>query len=450
MNRYNRLTLALVAMALLAAPGFGQDANTSLDPSANTSNSTQYSVSPMSSTLISNPAEVEALRNGLSGDEPSRPMPLAHYQFIYGASTSAIYQSGNTLSSGGTEAGNSVIASPFIGLLGRTRTGSYRLDYTASVGAYNSLGQSQTAFHQLSMSIDGMFSRRWSWGLSASSGYGSQVARETAPLAFRFLANAPAPDASNAVINDLATNLLSSQFSGTLGWLASPQSHISLSLNGAFTSTDGARPSAASAIATQSISTGARLQYERTISSTLSWRGYGQMEHTLGGLPCSSFGGGAGLSYTPNRRLTLSGEAGPEHSGPNCGGQQSVNFNANAGFKLDQRTSIAANVSRVFTTLYRLNSRWEDDMSGEISRQFESFEVGVDGGFVHGQPLAIGLPAYRGYFFTPRISRKLTRTLAMTFEYRRFYGSALSSASGNASYAMFSLQWSPKPIAFPR
>jgi len=191
------------------------------------------------------------------------------------------------------------------------------------------------------------------------------------------------------------------------------------------------------------------LTFDEAISQRVTLRAYGAQSHLFSNLlPCSSFSGGLGMLFQPSRTLGVDLGAGPSTG---CGAQ-SANFHGTVSGSLHKnQIHFYAGASRQLNTLYRLNSRWEDDAMGGVGRSFRSAELGFDGGYYHGQSLGLLAPS-QGYFLSPRINYRLrlSRFTSVGLAYRRFHSAQPTGAGGDVSFVMVSVSFSPSPVPLER
>jgi hypothetical protein len=107
--------------------------------------------------------------------------PAQHY-LLYGLNVSASFQHANSYEgSPGFSLALPQLA-PYLGLMGRTRTGFFVLQYAPSIVPYYSqTGQSAT-FHNFSFDAAGAFTRRLTWNFDTHAGYGNEIGRLTGSL----------------------------------------------------------------------------------------------------------------------------------------------------------------------------------------------------------------------------------------------------------------------------
>ncbi len=400
-----------------------------------------------SGVLVTNPgALIEARGGGIQGGTSAAPFPMVHrYDFIYGMSSSAVYR---TAMPGFPDdrANTSVLLNPYVGLLGRTRTGSYLLDYTLNAMPYDTLGSPASAFHQFTASMNGLFTRNLDWTVSGNGGFGSESARVLGPISYQVVGGLPTSDTSNAILAAPNENVLTGSLNGTLGWQKSPRDRFTFALTSSYTSYTGETgvPAEGQGHAT---SGGGTLTYERTLSARTRLFTFGDYFHLFGAGGCSSYGGGVGLTHEASRKLSVSVQGGPQFTTEGCGGQQGANFSGSILVRPTARTSAYLIVSRSFTTAYRLNSAWDDNISAGLSHNTRLFEFNIDTSYVRGGVQ----PSYQGLFVGPNVRYHMQPTLSWLLGYRWYHGSSLGNTQiGNMNFATVTLEWHPRAIGFPR
>jgi hypothetical protein len=102
----------------------------------------------------------------------------------------------------------------------------------------------------------------------------------------------------------------------------------------------------------------------------------------------------------------------------------------------------------MFTTVANLNSRWQDNATVGFARDFRRLTFITDAGYLRGDSITTLLPAYQGYFVSPRMRYKITNSLGFSGGYRSYHGTGGTLGSGNLSYAVAGLEWYPAPLHF--
>jgi len=367
--------------------------------------------------------------------------PAQHY-LLYGLNLSGTYS--HQSASDGVPADTRVLpnVAPYLGLMGRTRTGYYVLQYAPNIVPYDSESGRSVTFHSFTLDASGAFTRRLTWAFNVQEGYGGEVGRLTGNLTSQTVVAGVSESGSNyASVQPLTGNSLNSNASAGLGYRLSPRQSIHVAVSDTYYAF--MFEPAGSAPNRHSNTIALALSFDRSLSHTMTLHTYGSAARVFSNFPpCNSFSGGVGLTYQPTRTVTADFGGGPSGG---CGAQ-AANFHATLAAALRSRVKVYVGGSRALNTLYRLNSRWEDNVVGGAAKQFGHAELGFDAGYYHGQPLGLSGPS-NGYFVSPRInySLRLSRISGIGFSYRRFHGSAGTGGPPDLSFAMVTLSFSPAP-----
>lgn len=419
---------------------------------------------PGNSVIVTNPQGLvapnpdENIRSGVGrlDDEEVLRTPTHRYDLIYGLSASAIYQD-HIPTGNGTTSNVGALATPHVSLIRYTRTGSYNINYSSTIMPYQSIGTSTAAFHNLSLTGNGMFSRRWQWSVSLSSEYGNEAARIAGPLSFELAGGFPIADAGFAVLTPFNENTVAGVASATLTWLPTQRDSISVSTMSGYTNILSVYGEPrVDTIPSESV--GFQVSYNHNLSRKVSINEYGNFIRYVGPLDpfstthCNVYGGGVGLNVNPNRSVSLSVGGGPQVSDRGCGGSQ----RAGSGWVLlmghpGPHTRIYAEGTQEYTTVYGLSGHWADTALAGASHDFRSLEVSLDGAAVQGQVSTLGgFTTVRGFFAGPELRYGFLRSLSMMAGYRIFRGSSTPYGSGSMNFVTAGLEWTPGAFGFPR
>jgi len=366
--------------------------------------------------------------------------PAQHY-LLYGLNLSASFEHDTAYQ--GVPAATQALpqVGPYLGLMGRTRTGYFVFQYAPSIVPYDSATGREATFHNFTFNGAGAVTRRLSWNFQTHAGYGAEVGRLTGNLNSEAVVSGVSESGANfATVQPLTGNSLNSATTAGLGYQLSTRESIHAAVSDTY---NGFLYAPAAGVTNLRQNTlGLALSLDRTISPTMTLHAYGNSDRIFSNiLPCHSFSGGLGVTYQPTHTLTADIGAGPSSG---CGAQ-AANFHINLAAALRNRVKVYVVSSREMNTTYRMNSRWEDNVAGGAAKQFGHAELGFDAGYFHGQPLGLVGPS-DGYFVSPRInySLRLSRVSGIGFSYRRFQGS--SGSGPGLSFAMVTLMFSPTPL----
>jgi hypothetical protein len=368
------------------------------------------------------------------------------YQLFYGGSISSVY----TNSLGGVGASQDLVSTsinPYLAVFLPTRTGRYLLQYTTVVNPNDTSSGGPQAYHSVTLSAMGAFSERWFWSVQSSGSYGSESARLQGPLSFLVVQSTPIADTSSAAVLLRAKNVAFSESSFTVGWLKSRRDKISFTAFHVYTgiASDATIPNS---FGNHSNAVGGRVEYVRSVTPRLDLRTYGEADTVLNGTPCNTAGGGLGLGFKMTHSVELDVRGGPQFSSANCGSPQAANFSASLVKNFGNQDRIYASANRVFTTVARLDSRWEDNATVGFTKGYRRYSFITDAGYLRGTPIINLFPAYHGYFVAPRVRYTIMNNLGINAGYRSFHGTGGSLGSGNLSYASVGLEWYPAPVHF--
>ena len=389
---------------------------------------------------------VDAAAQDSGAVEPWAPYvrnPAQHY-LLYGLSASG------TLELDGASAGVPATSSwfstitPYAGLLGRTRTGFYALQYAPSIVPYDTQTNGVSAYHSLSLDAAGDFTRRLRWSLDLRSGYGGELGRLSGNLTpQRVTAGVPIADPAYASLQPFSGNSLDSSARVGLLYQLTPRQTVGVSVSDDYsTFLYDAAVLPAAKVHNDMATLG--LTFDRTLSERATLRVYASDGRIFSNVsPCNSFSGGLGLLLQPARSVAVDVGAGPSSG---CGAQ-AANFHGTVSFAPRKSVQLYVSGSRQLETLYRLNSRWEDDVVAGADRRFRNADLGFDAGYYHGQSLGLNAPS-QGYFVSPRIDYglHLSRFTKIGFAYRRFHGSAPTGGGRDVSFALVTVSFLPSPV----
>jgi hypothetical protein len=296
------------------------------------------------------------------------------------------------------------------------------------------------------LSALGSFNDRWFWTASSSGSYGSESARLQGPLSFLVVQSTPIADTTSAAVLLRAKNVAFTESSLGLGWLKSRRDKIGFSVFHTYTGIEGDPVFLASGNHANAI--GARLEYVRSVTQRIDLRSYGDAQTVLNGSTCNTYGGGLGLGIRMNHSVVLDVRGGPQWTSPACGSPMSANFSATLVKNFGNRDRIYASINRMFTTVARLDSRWEDNATVGFSKGIRRYTFTTDAGYLRGEPIVPVTPAYHGYFIAPRLRYKIMKSMGISAGYRSFHGTGGNLVSGNLSYAVVGIDWYPAPLRF--
>ena len=368
------------------------------------------------------------------------------YQLFYGISASSVY----TNSLGGVGASTDLVSTsinPYLAVFMPTRTGRYLLQYSTVVNPNDTASGGPQSYHSVTLSGMGSLSERWYWTAQSSGSYGSESARLQGPLSFLVVQSTPIADTTSTAILLRAKNVAFSESSVGLGWLKSRRDRIGVTVFHVYTGIEG-DSTIPQSFGTHSNAVGGKLEYVRAVTPRFDFRSYGEAETVLNGPKCNTYGGGVGVGLKLSHSVELDVRGGPQFSTDTCGSPQSANFAASLVKNFGHQDKIYATVNRMFTTIARLDSRWEDNATVGFSKAFRRYTFTTDAGYLRGEPITTVVPSYHGYFVAPRVRYKIINSMGLTAGYRSFHGTGGNLVSGNLSYATVGIEWYPAPLHF--
>ena len=369
------------------------------------------------------------------------------YQLFYGVSASSIY----TNSIGGLGVGSDLVSTsvnPYLAVFVPTRTGRYLLQYSTVVNPNDTQSGGPQAYHTLTFSAMGSITPRLYWTASVSGSYGSESARLQGPLSFLVVQSTPIADTTSSAVLLQARNVAFSENSIGLGWLKSRRDKIVLSAFHVYTGIEGDPTTVPQSFGSHSNAVGGKLEYVRTLTPRIDLRSYGQTESVLNGPTCNTYGGGLGIGVRMTHSVSLDVQGGPQWTTAACGSPRSANFSASLVKNFGNQDKIYASVNRIFTTVARLDSRWEDDATVGFAKTVRRLTFITDAGYLRGDTVTTIAPGYHGYFVAPRVRYRITNTMGFSSGYRSFHGAGGNLVSGNLSYAVVGIEWYPAPLHF--
>jgi hypothetical protein len=441
----------MLAQALLAQDPVNSDQSKPSQPVATQPSKDPYAVSLGTGELISLNGESQP-PGVVNGDEPPgsvneyadglpvRPRGKALVgQLFYGLSASAVYSDDPAALGTGKTA--STAFTPYVALLEPTRTGSYLLQYSAVVAPQDVVSGGPQVFHTAGVAVVGALSRRLTWSLSSNGSFGSESARLQGPLAYTVVQSTPMASSAESAVLLPATNVLFIENTATLDWRKSARETLGFSLVNTYAGIER-NPAVPDSVASHSDAVGAKMHYDRSLSSHYSLSLYGEAEMLLQIPVCQTYGVGAGLAIRVNQAVSLSFAGGPQFSSQACGGAQSANFSASIAVNLTRHDRVYASANRQFSTGYLTAGTWEDNVAAGFAKDMGRLHFTTDAGWVRAEETS-PIPTYHGYFVVPRVSFRLTESLSASAAYRDFHGSGGLLGDATANIASVSLEWRP-------
>ena len=373
--------------------------------------------------------------------------PARHY-LLYGLTVSGNLEHDTTSGASSDSFWNSAV-SPYVGLMGRTRTGFYTLQYTPTIVPYATQTSTTSAFHNLAFNSTGQFTRRLTWNFDVNSGYGGEASRLTGNLNSQsVVGGVPVVSQGYASLQPFSGNSLDANGSFRIGYQLTSRDTVAVTLTNTYYAFLNSGASQVPNLHNDTLA--GTLSFDRKLNERTTLHVYGTESRLFSNfLPCSSFSGGLGLTSQPVRAVSVDVGAGPSTG---CGGG-SFNFHGTVGASLSKQIQLYVGGSRQLNTAYRLNSHWEDNVVGGAGRRFHNADLGVDAGYYHGQSLGLAAPS-EGYFISPRINYnlalRLSRYTKLGLGYRRYHSYLPAGGSVGVDVVMMSVSFLPPALPLER
>jgi len=381
------------------------------------------------------------------------PRVFPKRELLYGLNLSASYQDNvpTTLGRPIDASSTSFLTTGYLGLLGRLKSGTYLLQYTATVAP--EVGRQRpynAALHRGSFAVGSRLSRRLDWGLNVRGDYGSEAARELAPLTFELTSDFPTLEKQAAVLAPQLTNIALFNGTGTLTFSRTSTQRLVFALKDTYSGTIdtvNADPSLfrSNAGSNDANVVGGSVTLVNNSTLRTSWRASANIDHGNGLRPCTTAGFGAGFTHQFSHSVMFDITGGPQFGTAACGAPQTFEFDGVLGAELRGRYHVYVSGSRHFATVFQTGTAWENTLSVGAAKTIHRAEFGVDLGLVSGTPTATQ-PSYEGYMASPHVRMPLTRSVALSMSYRRFHGSSQAFRNANLNYALVTFEWSPRPF----
>src|SRR5262249_27866374 len=154
-------------------------------------------------------------------------------------------------------------------------------------------------------------------------------------------------------------------------------------------------------------------------SQTFGLNGYAQAGHYYGDLQHESYGVGAGFSWRPGERTSLSFNAGPQISTCACDSTKSgLAYSVSFGTRLTNKSQMYFLTDHQPTVSYLGPSLWQRSTSGGFQYRITPIGViGADIGYISSDTLTAA-SSYRGTSWGANYSFHLRHGLAVSYSYR--------------------------------
>jgi hypothetical protein len=358
--------------------------------------------------------------------------------FIYGMGVSETYDyfGGNSA----VQNSNLLVWSPHFAIINASNHSSFSVQYAPSVSQSTSGPSSHQVFQSGAISFGEPIARNWVLQLSSSNTYGTDSSRLVSPLAFNVNQGVPVVDPNSAVFQFNRGDVLTTANDAVLIWQRSPSQSMNFTAGESTLSSLDGRLS--------NTSTFTIVSYSAAVSQHTSLNVGGNYYHRFSLGSCDSYGLTFGFSHQLGRNMNLSLAGGPEFETAPCNktlGPLGGNYAITIAYPLSRRSRVGLTASRSYATNYLANTQWTDTAAVSYSRQLsETFDISLNSGYARSVLSQTSLGTYAGYFAGTDLSWKLSRTVALRGEYRRF-GQVSGGPLKSQNVAMITLGWSPLP-----
>jgi hypothetical protein len=356
--------------------------------------------------------------------------------FVYGMGVSETYDN-----SGGNSAvqdSSLFLWSPHVAIINASNHSAFSVQYSPSVSQSTSGPSSHQVYQSGTVSFGEPISRSWTLQVGSANTYGTDAARLVSPLAFNVNQGVPVVDPNSAVFQFNRGHVLTTSNNVGLAWEESASQTISFSGGeSTFSPLDGGQGST---------STFANASYSRMVSQRTSLNVGGNYYHQFSRGSCDNYGFSVGISHQLGRHINLSLAGGPEFETAPCNKTLGGNYSISIAYPVSRRSRVGLTASRSYATNYLSNTQWTDTGAVSYGRQLSEFlDVSLNSGYARSVRSPASLGTYLGYFLGADLSWKVSRTIAIVGEYRRF-GQVSSGPMQSQNVALITLGWNPLPM----
>lgn len=365
------------------------------------------------------------------------------FHWLIGGSLTGAYDDLTRVGKFHTQSGVSLL-DPELGFMGHTQHFRYIFQYDPTLPVYYKEKFWPTQpFHSGSVSSSIDLSPRWTLSFAASGRYGDQTLRQLTSLGFEAVGTIPIAGSNSALFALDAGKVLASDGHLTLDWQQGLRNRLGPSISHSYYDFQ-APANQALTQNTHTNSSSAGLTFDRAVSRRTTVQAFGLAKRIYDPIPCWSYGGGLGVSFTPSSFSRILVSAGPQASSSLCGRSKTVYVHALWAAWLNPATRVYVGADRDLIIAYRVRGRWEDAAVAGLSRRLSSAtSAGVYGGLVRGDRLGTLSPDL-GYFLAPYVRRTLSKNVALVVTYRRFFWQ-VDVGHLHRNLELLRLEWTPLP-----
>jgi hypothetical protein len=324
--------------------------------------------------------------------------------------------------------------SPYLGYKATSPRSQYIAQYHPTITGYMSNGYARQTLHLASGSLILTESNRLKWELNAYGSYGPNGTRLLSSPQTVVLGDVPVTSAASSAsyLNDSGNvTYLNGSLSAT--YRSSERNTIAVTGSNAYSRT--------SALNQEGGIANLRGTFARDISESFGLNSYVQAGHYYGDLQAESYGLGAGFSWHPRERASVSFNAGPQFNTCTCGGTQiGLAYTASFSSRLTNKSQMYFLADHQPTVSYLGPSLWQRSASGGFQYRVTPIGfIGADIGYVSSDTLTAA-SSYRGTSWGANYSFRLRHGLGITYSYRG-YATNTSGVDTRRNLVQASIMW---------
>jgi hypothetical protein len=363
----------------------------------------------------------------LNSDHMIAMKDIVRNHLLYGVSfTERI--AGTNLSRGSLNIWN-----PYLGFLGRLGRTKYVLQYAPTISKRWLEDGGPRAYHSTSLFLTRELSRKWEAGFGVNSGFGEYGLSLTQDN-FRPVSGVPVIDP--IVIQPGLTETILNVAELNLRWRPTQRRSFSFSTSEVYRN--------AVHLGHNNLAT-TRVHFDQTLSRRTAFLAYGEAGKNFNLVPCTTYGGGAGVLMKMSRSTSLRVTVGPEFASGGCPTRKDIKTNAALVIPYGTRSSLYIAFDRDFNNLFvspQVQSR--DSIAGGFHKSTaRGTSLRVDLGYYDVRQCC-GQASFHSFFASPVFSWPIVRTLTFVADYRFFSDKEINQLAFGRNQFLLTLQWKPK------
>jgi hypothetical protein len=329
-------------------------------------------------------------------------------------------------------------ATPTIGFLGHGAHSQFLMQYSSTITELTGTPSGVQAYHQGAFTGHGEFTHSWGWDLNFSGYYGIDALRLLAPLTFTTLLNIPAANAQAAVSQLGAQRTLSVGDSFGLHWRPSARDRVAFSaFHGYYDFPD---------LSSHITYVGFDTSYARNLTRETVLTVYNHLGRDTRAIPCTYDDVGASLAMHPRPNVVLNVGGGPTIGTLSCATRRGANFNASFGYQFTRLSTLyVTGGQRTNTPVNLPHSQTNRSFSAGYSRLMSrDLTLRIDGGYMYlADYTNNAFTQGQGYFLSPQIQWRLTRSFSAELAYRNM-SQLVGTSALSRNQVLLSLTWRPQ------